>query len=97
MVTEGRYNHSGNPVIYLADNPLTSFYEIRKLKQGRVLGEVDITGKLKVLDLIELEDDGNSGLNIISCSSLVSSLKEVDGWYKPHLLLLGLLQTVRNK
>ncbi|MBS5985251.1 RES family NAD+ phosphorylase [Clostridium sp.] len=84
LVKEGRYNHAGNPVIYLADSPLTSFYEMRKPSQGIALAEVNITSPLKVLDLIELEDDWGSVLNIISWSSLLSSPKEGEGWYKPQ-------------
>lgn len=84
MFNEGRYNHAGNPVIYLADSQLTSFYEMRKPTQWIVLAEVNITSPLKVLDLIELEDEWNSVLNIISWSSLLSSRKEGEGWYKPQ-------------
>lgn len=84
VVKEGRYNHAGNPVIYLADSPLTSFYEMRKPMQGIAIAEVNITTPLKVLDLIGLENDLNSVLNIISWSSLLSSPKEGEGWYKPQ-------------
>lgn len=84
VVKEGRYNHAGNPVIYLADSVLTSFYELRKPKEGIAIAEVNIISKLKILDLIELEDEWKNVLNIISWSSLVSSPSEGEGWYKPQ-------------
>lgn len=84
IITEGRYNHAGSPVIYLADSESTCFYELRKPVEGIAVAEVKITRPLKILDLLAIEDDWNSILNAAAWSSLMSSPLEGNGWHKPH-------------
>lgn len=83
-ISEGRYNHAGFPVIYLADSPTTCFYEMRKPNEGIAVAEFNILKPLKILDLIQIEDDWNSVINVALWSSLMSSPSEGEGWYKPQ-------------
>lgn len=83
-VTEGRYNHAGFPAIYLGNSLDTCFYELRKPTEGIAVAEINITKPIKILDLIEIEEDWDNILNVISWSSLMSSPDEGEGWYKPQ-------------
>lgn len=84
VITEGRYNHAGYPVIYLADSETTCFYELRKPVEGIAVAEIRIRRPLKILDLFMIEDDCDSILNIAAWSSLMSSPHEGNGWHKPQ-------------
>lgn len=81
---EGRYNHPGFPVIYLSDSPTTCYYELRRPDEGIAVAELNITKPIKILDLIETEDDWNNIIKIAVWSSLMSSPVEGEGWYKPQ-------------
>lgn len=85
-IGEGRYNHAGSLVIYLANNLNTCFYELRQPNDGIAIAKIKITGTLKVLDLIEIEDDESNIINAAAWSSLMSSPYEGDGWYKPQYI-----------
>lgn len=88
VVTEGRYNHSGFPAVYLGDSPGTCFIELRKPNDGIVVAEITISKKIKILDLIDIEDedDENSVLKKVIWSSLICSPDEGEGWYKPQYI-----------
>jgi len=83
-IGEGRYNHAGFPVIYLSDSPTTCFYELRSPNEGIAIAEMNIIKPIKILDLIEIEDDWTSIINVVAWSSLMSSPIEGDGWFKPQ-------------
>lgn len=83
-VGEGRYNHSGMPVLYLGDSPETTYYEMREPIEGVYLADMSISANLKILDLNEkLDIDGNI-LQPLLWSSLMSSRAEGEGLFKPH-------------
>ena len=84
IIIEGRYNHAGFPVIYLGDSALTCFYELRKPNDGIAIAEMIIKKPLKILDLIDIQDDYDNILNAAAWSSLMSSPCEGQGWYKPY-------------
>lgn len=83
-ISEGRYNHAGFAVIYLADSPSTCFYELRRPDEGIAIAKIKISKPLKILDLIEIEDDSDSIINVAAWSSLMSSPIGGDGWYNPQ-------------
>ncbi|WP_394871419.1 RES family NAD+ phosphorylase [Clostridium butyricum] len=87
-VTEGRYNHSGFPAIYLGDSPGTCFIELRKPNDGIMVAEIIISKRIKILDLIDIEDeyDEDSALRGVIWSSLMASPDEGEGWYKPQYI-----------
>ena len=83
-VTDGRYNHAGIPVLYLASDPKTCFYELRE--QPCVIGKIEVTNKLKVLDLVdpyESHQEHSDLLNTLVYSALMSAKHNGNGAYKP--------------
>ncbi len=83
-IAEGRFNHSGMPALYLADDVATCFCELRRPASGIAFAEIKINDPLKILDLFDINNDCNSLLNVAAWSSLISSPEEGDGWYKPQ-------------
>ncbi|WP_176539448.1 RES family NAD+ phosphorylase [Bacillus cereus] len=83
-IKEGRYNHAGRKVLYLAEDEPTCYFEMRAPKEGIMLAKVKIPEHLKILDLLDKGLEGNSIIQAIKLSSLLSSPDEGEGWYKPH-------------
>ena len=83
-VREGRYNHAGHPVLYLGDTPDTCFSELRKPEEGIMYAEIEISESIKVLDLLESDDQDDNIINMIKWSSIIQSPKEGEGWDNPH-------------
>lgn len=84
-VKEGRYNHAGLPVLYLASNKNTCFYEMRQCTC--TIAEIKVLTQIKVLDLINIEEYQGPDENILKTlvySALISSKQEDEGWYKPQ-------------
>jgi len=84
VITEGRYNHAGQQVLYLGESITTCFYELRLPEEGITMAEVEIGQPLKILDFTDENLSENKILNAIIWSSLTNSPKEGYGWYKPH-------------
>ncbi len=83
-IKEGRYNHAGMQVLYLAEDELTCFFEMRAPKEGVMLAKIEITEHLKILDLLDRNLEDNSIIQAIKLSSLLSSPNEGEDWFKPH-------------
>jgi hypothetical protein len=87
IVTEGRYNHAGLPVLYLASDPDTCFHEMRR--QPSVIAEIELTKKLKILNLANIDESHPEHSDLLSTliySSLMSSPQNDSGWYKPKYI-----------
>lgn len=84
VIPEGRYNHAGQQVYYLGEDPLTCFYEARMPEEGIMLGRIDVHEPLKILDLMDEDLEENGIIQSIQWSSLLSSPAEGEGWHKPH-------------
>ncbi|MEK8130897.1 RES domain-containing protein [Paenibacillus filicis] len=84
IIAEGRYNHAGNQVYYLAEDLVTCFYEMRMPNEGIMLGRIEVSEPLKVLDLMDEQLEENSIIQAIQWSSLLSSPAEGEGWHKSH-------------
>lgn len=84
IVQEGRYNHAGQPRLYLGCNPSTCYEELRQPKERLWVAEFNIDRPLMVLDLMEMLEVDNGWLAGMVWSTLVSSPEEGDGWYKPQ-------------
>lgn len=81
---EGRYNHAGKPVLYLATDKLTCFNELGKPAEDLFIASVKILQPLKVLDLFILDNDITSEiLSALITSSLLSSPSKEEGWDRP--------------
>lgn len=84
LIEEGRYNHAGQPVLYLAEDIETCYYELRRPIDGIASAEIHISNSIRVLDLL---DDLSMEANVIEAikwSSLMSSPREGQSWFKPH-------------
>lgn len=83
-IEEGRYNHTGRQVLYLAEDELTCFREMRSPELGIMLAKIEFPKKMKILDLMSEDLDENDIIQAIKYSSLLSSPIEGEGWYKPQ-------------
>ncbi len=91
LIQEGRYNHAGQPVLYLASDVSTCHAELR-LAPSLVVG-FELRAELRVLDLINPYRDHQASvrdvdlLNCLVYSSLVSARQESNGWQRPHYVV----------
>jgi len=84
VVSEGRYNHAGIPVLYLGSTPETCFHEMREVACH--IGEVKIDSVIKILDLVnsyDAHEDHHDLLNTLVYSALMSAKQDNTGWYRP--------------
>lgn len=84
VVSEGRYNHAGIPVLYLGSTPETCFHEMRETACH--IAEIKINKGIKILDLAspyDAHEKHHDLLNTIVYSALMSSKQDNTGWYKP--------------
>ena len=84
IVAEGRYNHSGIPVLYLGSSPETCFHEMRETECN--MAEIKIKGNIKILDLAnsyEAHEEYSDFLNTLVYSSLMSAKQDNTGWHRP--------------
>lgn len=84
LVKEGRYNHAGKPVLYLANSKKTCWHELREPKEGIVVAQVGFKAKIKTLNLVDKLTIDDNLFQALVWSSLLSSPNEGDGWHKPH-------------
>lgn len=84
VVSEGRYNHAGIPVLYLGSTPETCFHEMREVACH--IAEIRINKVIKVLDLVDSHDaheEHHDLLNTLVYSALMSAKQDDTGWYRP--------------
>jgi len=79
---EGRYNHAGHPVCYMATDPATAFLEIGEPDGGAYIATVRITRPVRVIDFSEggLKSDV---LSALIWSALLSAPMAGHGWDQP--------------
>ena len=84
---EGRYNHAGIPVLYLATNRLTCWRECGEPSSNFYVCRISITKTLKIIDLAQSEGL-EPALQALIFSSLMSAPSSEDsGWYQPQYVL----------
>ncbi|MBE0581261.1 RES family NAD+ phosphorylase [Devosia sp.] len=86
-VGEGRFNHAGNSVLYVADTLNTARLEIGGKTEEVCVAELDIgLGPSLVLDLVELDEDATSFeiLSAVASSALLAGPNTGTGWSKPQ-------------
>ena len=84
-VGEGRYNHAGNPVLYLASDLKTCKAEVRA--ENVLTLEFELTQPLKIFDLTSEFYEIREYEDLLRClvySALISAPQAEDGLYKPH-------------
>lgn len=87
VVSEGRYNHAGMPVLYLGSSPETCFQEMRKIPCH--VAEIRIKQSIKVLDLFnsyKIHKECSDLLNTLVYSALMSAKQNNTGWHKPKYI-----------
>lgn len=84
IVPEGRYNHSGMPVLYLGNSPETCVHEMREIDCN--VAEIKIKKNIKILDLInayEAHEECSDLLSTLVYSALMSAKQDSTGWHRP--------------
>lgn len=88
VVSEGRYNHSGAPVLYIASDMQTCRAEMRGV--GCTVAEFTLIEKLRVLDLIDPYEQHRGHddlLNSLVYSALLSAKQSDQGQFRPHYVV----------
>ncbi|WP_375159804.1 RES family NAD+ phosphorylase [Bradyrhizobium sp. RDT46] len=85
-VTEGRYNHAGHSMLYLADSAQTVQGEMRA-SDPIIIAEIELDLPCKVLDLMisdDLHDDDDEVIQCLARSALCAAPRKSDGWDRPE-------------
>jgi hypothetical protein len=88
FVGEGRYNHAGAPVLYLASDKETCQAELRD--SACLVLEFNLLAPVRILDLTDpynAHQEHSDLLNSLVYSALVSAKQRDDGWHKPHYVV----------
>ncbi len=80
---EGRYNHAGRPVLYLASFATVAHAEIGGPEEGCLVAGLTLAKPQKVLDLAT-DDLPSDMLRALTASALLSAPTEKEGWEKPE-------------
>lgn len=86
-VSEGRYNHAGAAMLYLADDEETALAEIVQPGGEYLIAELTIRRPWKVLDLFHLDEEDHDEeawplLNLLARSALGSAPRTGAGWVR---------------
>jgi RES domain-containing protein len=88
VVQEGRYNHAGAPVLYLASDKETCLEELRN--SPCLVLEFELLPPIRVLDLTDPFGAHEKHADLLNClvySALASAKQIDDGWHKPHYVV----------
>ncbi|MCH7269560.1 RES family NAD+ phosphorylase [Burkholderia gladioli] len=84
VVSEGRYNHAGRPVLYLASSLKTCIAELRNAEA--LVASFNLTRPLKIFDLLDIDSFEGEDYDImgaLSFSALISAPHNKEGWNRP--------------
>jgi hypothetical protein len=83
-VTEGRFNHAGAPMLYLASSGETAAAELGAPGTECFVGALRLLQEVKILDLlnVEEEEDGWELLQALARSALLSAPHSGEGWLR---------------
>lgn len=81
---EGRFNHAGVPMLYLADAEAVAAAELGAIGQACLVGTLRILQPLKIFDLISADGESvDSDLfDALANSALLAAPRTGDGWVK---------------
>jgi hypothetical protein len=85
-VAEGRYNHAGHSMLYLADSTKTVKGEMRA-SEPISIAEIELDLPCKVLDLMISDDVGDNDDEVVQClarSALCAAPRKSEGWDRPE-------------
>jgi RES domain-containing protein len=86
ITKEGRYNHAGRPVVYLASDPATCWAECRRPGKEFTIATIEIFTDIRILDLTE-PDELCSSLAALTYSNLMTAPMNAEGWNRPEYVL----------
>ena len=84
FVAEGRFNHAGAPMLYLASAPAIAASELGSPGLLCHVATLRLTAPLKILDLVELdeEESGFELMQALASSALLSAPRTGEGWLR---------------
>ncbi|MCL8384303.1 RES family NAD+ phosphorylase [Xanthobacter aminoxidans] len=85
-VYEGRYNHAGHPMLYLAGSVDTVKGEMRA-SEGIAVAEIELDLPCRVLDLMiadYIDGDDDEVIQCLARSALCMAPRKSDGWDRPE-------------
>jgi RES domain-containing protein len=86
VTREGRYNHAGIPILYLASDKITCWRECREPSKQFYVSRIEIERPMRILDLVKSEEL-ESDLQALIYSSLMSAPSTNSGWHQPQYVL----------
>ena len=96
MTQEGRYNHAGLPVLYLAKTQKTCILELGNPAEGLWGAQIRILKSLKILSLSTPEMDTEVLAGLVA-SSLISAPAHGAGWNKPEYVFSRFVSDCAHK
>jgi len=83
-VTEGRFNHAGSPMIYLANTANTALREIGEPDKDFNVASLAINQPLKVFDLVDIDEEISSYelFGAVANSALLAAPRTGKGWLR---------------
>lgn len=84
VTSEGRFNHAGAPMLYLANDAAVAAAELGQVGETCLVGRLSVLTPLKVLDLIDAEGDAVDSelFNALANSALLAAPRTDEGWVK---------------
>jgi len=84
LVVEGRFNHAGTPMLYLASSREVASAEIGAPGEPCLIAELVTSRPLVVLDLVEIDEDdpGHELMAPLASSALLAAPRSGEGWLK---------------
>ncbi|RCW85056.1 RES family NAD+ phosphorylase [Paracoccus lutimaris] len=85
-VGEGRFNHAGHPMLYVASSPAVAAAELGRPGDLCNVAELYIAAELKILELIDFDENapGYELLEALASSALLLEPRTGEGWMKPQ-------------
>lgn len=83
-VGEGRFNHAGTPMLYLASSAEVAAAEIGMPDEPCLVAELELLQKMNLLDLVELDEEAKNYelMQALACSALLSAPHVGSGWLR---------------
>jgi hypothetical protein len=83
-VGEGRFNHAGHPMLYLASSQETAAAELGIPGESCVVAALTLRDPVRVLDLVEIDEmePGFEILDAVAQSALLAAPLKLEGWVK---------------
>jgi hypothetical protein len=84
LVGEGRFNHAGTPMLYLASSPEAAGAEIGAPGEPCLIAELVTSRPLVLLDLVDIDEDapGYEVMAPLASSALLAAPRSGEGWLK---------------